>query len=52
MTEENMRRLADELIRKVGAFPDRSIIPAYEAEPALGKLPDYVVARAIEETLG
>jgi len=51
MTEERMRQLADELIRDVGAFPDRSIISAYEAEPALGKLPDYVVARAIEETI-
>jgi hypothetical protein len=51
MTEERMRRLADELIREVGAFPDGSIISAYEAEPALGKLPDYVVARAIEETI-
>jgi hypothetical protein len=51
MTEERMRRLADELIKEVGAFPDRSIISAYEAEPALGKLPDYVVARAIEEII-
>ena len=51
MTEERMRELTDELIRKVGAFPDKSIISAYEAEPALGKLPDYVVARAIEETI-
>lgn len=49
MTEERMRKLADELIKEVGAFPDRSIISAYEAEPALGKLPDYVVARVIEE---
>jgi hypothetical protein len=49
MTEERMRTLAGELIKEVGAFPDRSIISAYEAEPALGKLPDYVVARAIEE---
>jgi predicted RNA binding protein with dsRBD fold (UPF0201 family) len=51
MTEERMRGLAEELIKEVGAFPDRSIISAYEAEPALGKLPDYVVARAIEETI-
>jgi hypothetical protein len=51
MTEERMRELADELIREVGAFPDRSIISAYEAAPALGKLPDYIVARAIEETI-
>jgi hypothetical protein len=49
MTEERMRRLADELIKEVGAFPDGSIISAYEAKPALGKLPDYVVARVIEE---
>jgi len=51
MTEERMRQLAEELIKEVGAFPDRSIISAYEAEPAIGKLPDYVVARAIEETI-
>jgi len=51
MTEKIMRRLADELIKEVGAFPDRSIISAYEAEPAIGKLPDYMVARAIEETI-
>jgi len=35
----------------VGAFPDKSIILAYEADPALGKLPDYVVARSIEEII-
>ncbi|MGA1979443.1 MAG: hypothetical protein ABSG99_02605 [Sedimentisphaerales bacterium] len=51
MTEDRMRELANELIKEAGAFPDRSIISAYEAEPALGKLPDYVVARAIEETI-
>ncbi len=51
MTEERMQELAEELIRQVGAFPDGSIISAYEAEPALGKLPDYIVARAIEETV-
>jgi DNA-binding Lrp family transcriptional regulator len=50
-TEERMRGLTEELIKEVGAFPDGSIISAYEAEPALGKLPDYVVARAIEETV-
>jgi len=51
MTEERMRTLADELIRELGAYPDKSIISAYEAGPALGKLPDYVVARAIEQTI-
>jgi hypothetical protein len=49
MTEERMRQLAEELIKEMGAYPDRSIIAAYQAAPSLGKLPDYVVARAIEE---
>ena len=52
MTDEKIRQLADELIKKLGAFPDKSIISAYEARPALGKLPDYIVARAIEEIIG
>jgi len=51
VTDENLRSLAEDLIRQVGAFPDRSIIRAYEAAPALRKLPDYVVARAIEQIL-
>lgn len=51
MPDEKMCQLADELIRKLGAFPDKSIISAYEARPALGKLPDYIVARAIEEII-
>lgn len=49
VTEERLRLLADELIRELGAFPDNSIISSYEAEPGLRKLPDYVVARTIEE---
>lgn len=49
ISEDTQETLADELIRRAGAFPDRSIIAAYEARPALQKLPDYVVARAIEE---
>jgi len=51
MTDKSLRQLADELISEMGAFPDRSIISAYEAKPALQKLPDYVVARAIEEII-
>lgn len=51
MTEDNITEIVDELINQVGAFPDRSIISAYEAEPALPKLPDYIVARAIEEVI-
>jgi len=49
MTEQELRLLADGMIKEAGAFPDRSIISAYEAKPALQKLPDYIVARAIEE---
>jgi hypothetical protein len=49
MGEQKLLELADELINEVGAFPDKSIISAYEAEPALRKLPDYITARAIEE---
>ncbi|MCJ7779063.1 MAG: hypothetical protein MUP16_12215 [Sedimentisphaerales bacterium] len=52
ITEQRLQSLADELIKEFGAFPDRSIISAYEAEPALNKLPDYILARAIEETIG
>lgn len=51
VTPERLRLLAWELIEAVGAFPDRSIITAYGAKPALNKLPDYVVARVIEEDL-
>ncbi|MHC4632371.1 MAG: hypothetical protein ACYS9C_14040 [Planctomycetota bacterium] len=51
LTEENLRSLAEELIEQVRAFPDNSIISAYEAQPGLQKLPDYVVARAIEEII-
>ena len=43
--------LAEELIKELGAFPDKSIISAYEAEPGLRKLPDYIVARTIEEII-
>lgn len=48
MTEQEMRALADELIEQLGAFPDTSIISAYEAEPGPAKMPDYIVAQAIE----
>ena len=52
VTDENLRLLAGELIEKLGAFPDRSIISAYEDSPTLQKLPDYIVGRAIEEIIG
>jgi hypothetical protein len=49
--DEMLHELADTLIRQVGAYPDRSILETYTAEPALQKLPDYIVACVIEETI-
>ena len=49
--DEALPGLADELIHQVGAFPDRSILETYVAEPALQKLPDYIVACIIEEII-
>ena len=51
LTEEQLRPLAEEIIAEVGVFPDRSIISAYEAKPGLNKLPDYIVARTLEEVI-
>jgi hypothetical protein len=50
-SDEALPGLADELIRRAGAFPDRSIIEAYHPEPTLQKLPDYIVACVIEEII-
>jgi hypothetical protein len=47
--QQQLQELSDELIKDLGAYPDKSIISAYQANPALGKLPDYIVAKAIEE---
>ncbi len=49
--DEALPDLADDLIRRNGAYPDRSIIETYAAEPALQKLPDYLVACVIEEII-
>lgn len=49
LTDGNLRPLAEELIKQVGAFPDGSIISTYETQPALNRLPDYIVARVVEE---
>jgi hypothetical protein len=51
MSEQRLRSLAEEVISEVGVFPDKSIISAYEAKPGLNKLPDYIVARTIEEVI-
>jgi len=49
ITDETMEVLAMELAAECGVFPDKSIISTYEREPALNRLPDYVVARSIED---
>ena len=52
LTKQNdLETSAKELIKEVGAFPDKSIISAYHAKPTLNKLPDYVVARVIDEII-
>lgn len=48
VSDEMLHELADRLIRQAGAFPDRSIVAGYAAGPTLQKLPDYIVASAIE----
>jgi hypothetical protein len=49
--QDNLEQMAEELVAEAGAFPDKSIISAYHARPALNKLPDYVVASVIEDTI-
>lgn len=49
VADEELRRIAAEMIKQVGVFPNKSIIAGYDAKPALQKLPDYIVALAIEE---
>jgi hypothetical protein len=50
-SDADLAELADELIRRAGAFPDRSIIAGYLDKPTLQKLPDFLVASAIEEVV-
>ena len=51
-SDDRLKELANELIRRSGAFPDGSIVSAYHADPAPSKLPDYALAKAIEELIG
>lgn len=50
-SDDQLPQLATELIAQVGAFPDKSIIAAYQAKPTLNKLPDYITALSIENTI-
>ena len=49
--DEMLGDQAVELIRQVGAFPDRSIIAGYAEQPTGQKLPDFIVACAIEQVI-
>jgi len=51
MSDDRLKQLAEKLIGRAGAFPDKSIIATYEDKPALQKLPDYTLAKAIEELI-
>ncbi len=51
LTEEQLKPVAEEIITEAGVFPNRSIISAYEEKPGLNKLPDYIVARTLEEVI-
>ncbi len=51
ITDDQLPHLAVRLIAEHGAFPDKSIISAYQAEPTLNKLPDYIAALSIEKTI-
>ena len=50
-SDKDLAELANELIYRVGAFPDHSIIAGYVGMPTLQKLPDFLVASAIEEVV-
>jgi hypothetical protein len=50
-SDDKLPKLAARLIAKHGAFPDKSIIAAYQAKPTLNKLPDYITALSIENTI-
>ncbi|MHC4213611.1 MAG: hypothetical protein ACYSWP_09595 [Planctomycetota bacterium] len=51
MSHERLRQLAGELIDQFGAFPNKSIITGYQAQPALNKLPDYIASLAIDQII-
>ena len=51
VTQQCLPLFTEQLIEQCGAYPDNSIIEAYEVAPTLQKLPDYLVACAIEQIL-
>ena len=51
MPADDLAQAARKLVDRRGAYPDASIIENYLDQPELRRLPDYVVARAIEEVI-
>lgn len=51
VSDDRIDETVNQLIRQAGAFPDRSIIAGYTAKPTGQKLPDYIVASAIEQVV-
>lgn len=49
--DEQLPELAARLIDQCGAFPNRSILTGYLQKPTLQKLPDFLVASAIEDVV-
>jgi hypothetical protein len=51
MSDERLKELANRLVQQAGAFPDKTIIAAYETAPVLLHLPDYALAKSVEKII-
>jgi hypothetical protein len=49
--EQKLNDYADYLISKFGAFPDKSIVEAYNHQSAESRIPDFILALAIEQAI-
>jgi hypothetical protein len=49
--ESKLNDYAGSLISRFGAFPDKSIIEAYNQKPAAPRLPDFILAQSIEQII-
>ena len=50
-SDEQLPQLVEKIIALSGAYPNQSIIKDYQSVPDPQKLPDYIVALVIEETI-
>ncbi len=51
MTQPDREAAVAEIIQQCGAYPNQSILAEYQACPTPQKLPDYILAVAIEQIL-